>query len=127
MCSFQLGALEAQYSKMTGDLTSFSVQEILDCSHQYGNNGCVGGNPAMAYEYAFDQRGLRLEADYPYVGRNNTCPYNVTSAYNANTVSFIVVEEREEEAVRVAVATIGPVSAGIDASFDSIRFYSEGD
>jgi C1A family cysteine protease len=38
------GLLEASWKVKTGNLISFSEQQLNDCSQSYGNIGCQGGN-----------------------------------------------------------------------------------
>jgi cathepsin L len=37
------GALEGLYKLSGGNLTSFSEQQLVDCSTNFGNHGCQGG------------------------------------------------------------------------------------
>lgn len=46
-----VGALEGQHALATGKLVSLSEQNLVDCTTQYGNQGCEGGWPFIAYEY----------------------------------------------------------------------------
>lgn len=57
------GGLEGAYAIATGKLTSFSEQQIVDCSTK--NEGCNGGDLPPAYDYVV-KNGIETEADYPY-------------------------------------------------------------
>ena len=42
----------------------------MDCSWDYGNNGCDGGEEWRSYQYVMDKGGLMTEEDYgPYMGQ----------------------------------------------------------
>ena len=45
------GALEGAHQIKSGELTSFSEQQLVDCSRYYGNMGCDGGYSYAAFEY----------------------------------------------------------------------------
>ena len=45
---------------------SLSEQQMVDCSTL--NNGCAGGNPGQAMQYA-QQYGLENENDYRYIAK----------------------------------------------------------
>ncbi|KAF1740429.1 hypothetical protein MXB_4184, partial [Myxobolus squamalis] len=49
-----VGAIESYFAILSGNLKELSVQEIVDCSVSYGNNGCIGGNPENVYQYVWD-------------------------------------------------------------------------
>ena len=63
-----LSALEGAYFLATGNLVSFSEQQLLDCANStYGNQGCVGGRVFNSFKYV-DLNGLCNETAYPYSG-----------------------------------------------------------
>jgi cathepsin L len=57
--------------------------------------------------------------------QNDNCRYD-PSASGATDVGFTDIEEGNEEQLKEAVATIGPVSVAIDASHESFQFYHGG-
>lgn len=123
----QAGALEAQFFKKTGVLTALSVQELIDCSNDYGNLGCDGGSTVLAFQYVMDHHSLEPESNYSYRGQNSECRHSRNDDKDKEVKpSFAWINRTDEDLLKVAVGTVGPVSAAIDASHDTFRFYSEG-
>jgi cathepsin L len=48
---------------------------LVDCSNDYGNSGCNGGQLQGAFAYIKDL-GLSTEKEYPYVARPQSCKKN---------------------------------------------------
>jgi cathepsin L len=69
------GSIEGAHFLSSSKLSSFSEQQLVDCSTSYGNHGCQGGLMDFAFYYIKDH-GLTLEATYPYRGVNGQCHYN---------------------------------------------------
>ncbi|XP_032740669.1 cathepsin R [Rattus rattus] len=118
------GAIEAQTIWQSGKLIPLSVQNLVDCSKPQGNNGCLGGDTYNAFQYVLHNGGLQSEATYPYEGKDGPCRYNPKNS-SAEITGFVSLPE-SEDILMVAVATIGPISAGIDASHESFKFYKKG-
>lgn len=79
----------------------------------------------FAFKYIKENRGLDTEKSYPYEAMNDVCRYNPRNS-GAEDVGFVDIPQGDEEKLKAAVATIGPVSVAIDASHQTFQFYSEG-
>ncbi|KAK0419020.1 hypothetical protein QR680_013908 [Steinernema hermaphroditum] len=120
------GALEGQHKRASGKLVSLSEQNLLDCTWGYNNEGCDGGWPDAALQYVKDNGGVDTEEGYPYIEEDGEeCLFN-KSAIGTREDGFVALPQGDEEALMKAVATVGPVSVVIDATYGSFQLYKGG-
>ncbi|XP_056633760.1 cathepsin L-like isoform X1 [Diorhabda sublineata] len=119
------GALEGHHFRKTGSLVEVSPQNLIDCTQPYGNNGCSGGLMDPAFEYVRDNNGVDSEPSYPFEQKNGECRFKRENVV-ATCTGFVDIGENDEKGIEIALATLGPVTAAIDASQETFQFYSEG-
>ena len=74
--------------------------------------------------YISDAGGISSWSDYPYTATEGSCRADVQHA--ANITGYVRTAEGSEDALLDAVASVGPVSVGIDASLTTFQLYSGG-
>lgn len=125
--------VESRYAlKNNNTDTVLSPQQIVDCDTGDGNQGCNGGDPAVAYEYVI-KNGLMTEDSYPYVsgdsGDSGTCAY-VKSQVAANISAFTYAtppcssgacSNQNDVLLAQNLASHGPAGIIVDASNWQVR------
>ncbi|CAJ0951308.1 unnamed protein product, partial [Mesorhabditis belari] len=120
-----VGALEGQHAIKSGKLVTLSEQNLIDCSFLYGNRGCRGGYVGWAYNYITANGGIDTAESYPYKARVQPCHFN-RSSIGAHVYGWVPLRMGDEQELKKAVATIGPVAVGIHASQRSFAAYQKG-
>jgi len=115
------GSMEGSYAIASGNLTSFSEQELVDCSTPYGNMGCNGGLMDEAFRFAIDN-GMCTEDEEPYEARDDKC---VQCEAKARFTDCVDVTTENEAHLMQAVAK-RPVSVAIEADNQVFMFYKGG-
>jgi C1A family cysteine protease len=124
------GSLEGRHYQVSGVLTSFSEQQLVDCCRNgtgscYGSQGCNGGimDEALTYTQTYD---LMTEADYPYTAQDGTCAYKGagTGAKYTNK-SKSDISPKNKSAFKASIAK-GPTSIAIEADQMAFQFYNGG-
>jgi cathepsin L len=119
------GTVEGAWKIAGNSLTSFSEQQLMDCSSSYGNDGCNGGLPFWALQYIIDNKGIETEKAYPYETEEGRCRFK-SSKIVGHISSYVNITSGSEDDLQDAVGNTGPVSVGIDASNQSFQFYDSG-
>lgn len=78
-----------------------------------------------AFRYIKDNHGIDTEKSYPYEAEDDKCRYTPSNS-GATDRGYVDIESGNEEQLKKAVATVGPISVAIDASHESFQFYAEG-
>lgn len=115
------GAMEGAWAIRTGHLASFSEQQLIDCSVEYGNSGCQGGLMDNGFEYAIDN-GMCLENDKPYLARSDSCNRCNKIAHFSQCFDVTPMNELH---LKQAVSR-GPVAVAIEADTLVFQLYSGG-
>uniref|UniRef100_A0A3B4AF66 Cystein proteinase inhibitor protein salarin n=1 Tax=Periophthalmus magnuspinnatus TaxID=409849 RepID=A0A3B4AF66_9GOBI len=118
------GALEGLLAKTTGKQVDLSPQNLVDCSGKYGNHGCNGGFMSQAFQYVIDNKGIDSEKSYPYKGTAGVCSYN--PVYRAANCSTYYSVKSSEDALKQALAVVGPISVAVHSSWPGFLHYKSG-
>uniref|UniRef100_I1QRD0 Cysteine proteinase n=1 Tax=Oryza glaberrima TaxID=4538 RepID=I1QRD0_ORYGL len=124
-----VGAVEGNNAIMTGNLLTLSEQQVLDCS---GAGDCNGGYTYYAFDYAVSN-GITLDQCYSpppdpyfyypkYEAAQDTCRFDPNKAPIVKIDSHSFVNPNDEEALKQAVYSYGPVSVLIEASNDFMYY-----
>jgi len=117
------GGLEGQWFLAKGQLLSLSEQNLVDCSGDYGNQGCNGGWMDQAFQYIM-RYGIMSEQDYPYYAQQYQCQYDANRIV-ATVSSYQDIPQGDEASLADAIQQVGPISVGIDAN-SNFQSYSGG-
>ena len=89
-----------------------------------GNKGCGGGWYWQAWKYFKDVGGADSEHSYPYEAKQAECRFK-KDAITAQVASYVDLPSEDENALKEAVATVGPVSVAISV-VGSLHRYKSG-
>jgi C1A family cysteine protease len=116
------GALEGSHFLQSGNMISFSEQQLVDCVNLCF--GCGGGNQSIAFRY-YKSNYAQTEASYPYKAVNQACSYNQSAATSVNVASFTQVAGSNVAQMKAALAQ-QPLSVSIEADTAVFQTYTSG-
>ena len=123
------GAMEGAHYVATGELLSFSEQQLVDCATgRYLNMGCNGGNPLWAYRY-LKSHFAELESEYPYTSGNGDdstdCLYDSHSKTAVEVQASASVTSEDRDQMKAALAQ-QPLAVLVEADKRVFQTYSSG-
>nr|BAN33745.1 cysteine protease a [Symplocarpus renifolius] len=116
-----IATVEAINKIVTGNLTTLSEQQLVDCDTS--NGGCKGGWMNKAFKYIINNGGVDTDKNYPYTGRRGTCRANLIKATSID--AYENVSPYNEVSLQYAVAK-QPVSVALEASGAGFQHYTSG-
>lgn len=118
---------ESAYAISTGNLLTFSEQNLVDCAPAPSCEGCSGGWPIDALTYIIEGQNGRFnsEDDYPYAGVDGRCSFDSSKGVGRIT-NLIDVVEGDENDLKEKVAAYGVASICIPASNTPFMSYTGG-
>ena len=123
------GAMEGAHYVATGELLSFSEQQLVDCATGiYLNMGCNGGNPLWAYRY-LKKHYAELESEYPYTSGNGDdstdCLYDSHSKTAVEVQASASVTSEDRDQMKAALAQ-QPLAVLVEADKMAFQTYQSG-
>ena len=120
------GSLEGAHFLASGELLSFSEQQLVDCAGlKYGNYACNGGLQDNAYNYYEAGNNAMLESDYGYTGTKGSCAYDATKAVDVTVSTYTHVTENDVDQMKAGLA-IAPLAVAIEADKMVFQTYKSG-
>lgn len=122
------GSIEGAVFLKTGNLTSLSEQQLMDCSHPEGDDSCEGGLMDDAFQFVIDNKGICAEADYPYKAKDEKCVKTCKSVSTIKSFVDVAFDEKKptDETALMAAVQLGPVSIAIEADQAVFQLYNGG-
>ena len=117
-------SIESHVFLKTGKLPVLSPQELVDCipnpNSCGGGGGCAGSTEEYGFAWAM-MYGMAADSTYNYTANTGkTCLLGKGKALAVAGISnFVKLPANDYTALMTAIATIGPVSISVDASWGS--------
>lgn len=119
-----VASLEGQHALFSETLHDLSEQQLIDCSSDFGNEGCGPGNANQAFRYIESTGGIDGSDTYPSRHIHLICHFDRQHVI-AKVLGFVSILN-DEGVLKDAVANVGPISVSVDATSSYFQFYSRG-
>jgi C1A family cysteine protease len=108
-----VGNLEGIYKIKTGNLVTFSEQQLVDCDKV--DKGCKGGWMQNGFDYIKNAGGLELSRDYAYIGREGNCRFDARKAAAVRVYGYIIKSHISPEEIKAFLQS-GPLAIALNAN-----------
>ena len=121
------GSLEGAHFVASGELLSFSEQQLVDCAYiKYGNYGCNGGLQDNAYNYYEAGYKAELESVYPeYTASKGSCRYDASSATAVTVSNYDAITPDSVSQMKAGLQQ-QPLAVSIEADKMVFQTYTSG-
>ncbi|CAF1002286.1 unnamed protein product [Adineta steineri] len=110
-------AIEGTFKFKKNENIKLSKQQLVDCSP---SSGCSGGTLGQTYNYIKERGGLASDTSYPYANAKTSC---ALKSLKVGAISgYGKTNNGDEEGMRQALSTYGPLAAAIHTTSD-LQFY----
>jgi len=116
-----VGAIESACFIATHHLEELSIQMVIDCTTDIGNEGCNGGFMDRTFNWT-EKHPLCAESSYPWTERSGKC-HSCPPVPGCKVIGFTEIPEGDDKALMEALNK-QPIAVAVDAS--SWSFYSGG-
>jgi cathepsin L len=112
-------AIESAAALADKELKILAPQQLVDCTPNPkqcgGSGGCEGATAEIAMTYLMGSKGLALEKDYRYRGRDEKCRDESVSPAVTIEGYKVVSPNNDPTAMQTALVNIGPLSISVAA------------
>lgn len=126
------GSIEGAYQIATGNLVSFSEQELVSCDNTFhggSDQGCNGGLMDNAFKWV-KKHGICTEDDYPYTSgstqQSGSCKGGIIGPTCKKAATLSGWKDVSSEDDLVSAVNLGPVSVAIEADQTIFQSYKSG-
>ncbi|KAH7672350.1 Actinidain protein [Dioscorea alata] len=116
-----VATIEAINQIVTGDLTSLSEQQLVDCDHE----SCDAYYIHKTYEYIQQNGGIDTEQDYPYAAVYTQCD-TTKESNKVVTIDGYQWAPRNRERLLMTRVALQPVGVGVEAYERDFQNYGTG-
>ena len=110
--------------RKTFQKSRLSIQELIDCDTA-ADQGCIGGNPLLAFYY-IKKYGLVPWEEYPYTGTKDQCQLDNITKPIVTVTSWGSIPKDHEDMIALVVRYIGPVAVAVNAGAPTFIGYEGG-
>ncbi|XP_054162457.1 crustapain-like [Oppia nitens] len=101
-----------------------SEQNLIDCSADFGTNGCEGGMPQQGFKYVAANQGINSITEYPYTGIKTKCTYNPKKKVDVEVKEGKRLKSGQDNDLVTAIYNYGPVTIALHLTKDMASYKS---
>ncbi|KAK7604872.1 hypothetical protein V9T40_006058 [Parthenolecanium corni] len=119
-----VAALESHHYMKTKERVFLSEQNLVDCDNK--SDGCKGGWADEAFRYVINNGGIATENNYPFEETDGLCRYKSELSSSVKVSDCRNLQPKDEQQLKIAIETVGPVTVAMYATNSFFRFYKSG-